>query len=151
MRVVTFSGRTCPGNACAGIRSRVHPGAHARRHAGGVVANDAAAQNHDRGRRNAGDTAQEDAATAQRLGKMRRGDVDGHPAGHLAHRFQKRQAAVRRLDGFIGDADDALGEEGLGKALVRRQVEIREQDLTRPEERVLGRKRFLHLEMSSAP
>ena len=76
----------------------------AHRHARGIGADHAAAQDHDLGR--PARPARRPAACRGRrrdLQAMRAG-LDRHAAGHFAHRRQQRQAAARIGDGFIGDA-----------------------------------------------
>ena len=77
------------------------------RHAQGVHADDAAAEDDDLGRRNAGDAAEQDAPTAGLALEGVGAGLDRHPAGHLAHRREQRQAAALVGDGLVGDGDAA--------------------------------------------
>ena len=69
--------------------------------------------------------------------------LDRHPSGHLAHRDQEREGPVGLPDGFIGDRDGLGLDHRPRQSLVRREVEIGEDDLTRADQRVFRRLRLL--------
>ena len=58
--------------------------------------------------------AQQDAAAAFFPGKKMGAYLDGHPAGHFAHRCQQREIAVFQLNGFVTDGRDSLVDQRLG-------------------------------------
>ena len=123
-----------------------HVGAQAGGHPRRVDAHRPPADDHDIGRRHAGDAAEQDAAPAVRLAQVVRAFEDGQPARHLAHRREQGEAPVRALDRLVRDGDH------LGPAQRRRQrrhggqVEIGEEDLPAPEPRVFLLDRLLDLE-----
>ena len=89
-------------------------GAEADGHARRMGADDAAADDHDLGRGDAGNAAEQDAAAAIRLLQRRRRGLDRQAAGDLAHRREQRQAAVRVGHGLIGDGGDARCHQAAG-------------------------------------
>ncbi len=123
-----------------------HLGPEADRHLGRVRAGDAAAQDHDPGRRNARHAAQQHAEPAVRLLQRSGPDLDGHATGDFAHRRQERQRAVRRSDRLVGDRRHAGFRERLRLLRVRREVQVGEQYLAAAELRALGQLRLLHLD-----
>ena len=96
-------------------------GAHADRHLRGVHAGDAAAEDRDLGRRNAGNAAEQHAAAALLLFEIMRADLDRHAARDFAHRLQQRQRAVARRHRLIGDAGRARLHQALRPAACRRR------------------------------
>ena len=94
-----------------------------------LVPDDAAAEDHHLGRRDAGHAAQQHARAALLLLEAMGADLDRHAAGDLAHRRQQRQAAARIGDGLVGDAGRARAQQALGLLLVGGEMEIGEQDL----------------------
>ena len=77
------------------------------RDAGSVGADDAASEDHDVGRRDAGDAREQDAASAlgtfQVLGPL----LQRHAPRHLAHRHEQGKLAVLQLNGLVGQRNDA--------------------------------------------
>ena len=71
--------------------------------------------------------------------------LDCHSTGHFTHGGQQRQGSVRFLNGFISDADRLAFNERLSLALVRRQMEIGENDLPFPDQIVFGGQRFFDM------
>ena len=61
---------------------------HADGHLGGIEAGDPAADDDDIGRSHTGYAAKQGAPAPLRLFKAVGADLDGHPAGNLAHRLQ---------------------------------------------------------------
>ena len=86
-------------------------GAEADRHAGGVQADDAAADHGDLARQHAGNAAEQHAAAAIGLLQRRRAGLDRQAAGDFRHRREQRQAAAIVGDGLVGDGGDAGGEQ----------------------------------------
>ncbi len=82
---------------------RAQSGGHLRR----VDADDAAAEDHDLGRRDARHAAEQHAAAAVELLEVLGAFLHRHPAGDLGHRREQRQLARRQLDGLVRDADRA--------------------------------------------
>ena len=124
-------------------RARADADGHLRR----VGAHGAAADDDDLGLRHAGDAAEEHAAAAVVLLQVSSAGLDGQLAGDLAHREEQRMGAGRGLDGLEGDGTDASGDHGVGE-LARiggGHVEVREEDLPRPELVVLDRDGLLDL------
>ena len=91
---------------------------HGRAHAGAISAawraGDAAAEDHDVGRRHARHAAEQHAAAAVLLLEAAGADMRRHAAGDLRHRRQQRQRALRAGHGLVGDGDHAGGEQVLG-------------------------------------
>ena len=96
---------------------------------GGVGADDPAAQDRDLGRRDARHAAQQDAAALLRPLQVLGPFLDAHPAGHLAHRRQQRQAAPRVAERLVGDRRDPAVDDRAGQRLVGGEVEVGEHDL----------------------
>ena len=67
-------------------------------------------------------------------------------SGDVAHRREQRQATVRVLDGFVGDAASPRGSEAPGQLRVRSQMQVREEGVVRREPGDLLRLRLLHLD-----
>ena len=93
----------------------------------------------------AGHAAEEHALAAVIMLKVGGADLGGHASGHRAHRSEKRKRAVGRLNGFVSDAHDLALHEGLGEALIGREMEIGVEDLAFAKEGVLFRQRLLDL------
>ena len=93
-----------------------------------VVADDPAAQNDDLRRRDAGQAAEEDSASALRLLERPGAHLRREPAGHLAHGCEQGELAIVRLDGLVGDADRAAVEQRPRERLVGCEMEVREED-----------------------
>ena len=121
-------------------------GAQPGRHHCRVGADGAAADNHHRRRLDAGDAAEQLAAAAVDLFQMVRAGLHRQSPGHLGHRRQQRQAAIGRGDGFIGDAGGAGGDQVARQLGIGREVEIGEEQLSRPQQRPLRRLGLLHLD-----
>ena len=120
-------------------------GFEAHRHARGIGADDAAAQDHDFCGGHARHAAQQHAASALRDFQAMRAGLDRHAAGHFAHRRQERQPAARIRHGLIGNRDRAGFDETFGLRGVGREMKIGEQHLPGPEPLDLDRLRLLHL------
>ena len=129
-----------------GFIEHSHLGSHAHADAGGVIACNAATNHGDPGGGNARHTAKQHPDPTGRLLQREGSHLDRHAAGHLAHRLEQGEAAIGVGHGFIGDADDAGGDEVAGLLGVRREVEIGEQHLAGAQHGALGRLRFLDLD-----
>ena len=116
-----------------------HMSAHAEGDLGGIRSNDAATEDDDICRSNAGNATQKNAAATVGAFQILRADLDGKTSGDLAHRSKERQGTVALDDGFVGDAGDAGIEKTASQFGKGRQVEIGEERQTGPEERVFGR------------
>ena len=123
-----------------------HLGAEAERDDRGVVADDAAADDHDLAARDAGHAAEQQPAPAERLLEEVRAGLRREPARDLRHRREQRQRAVRQLDGLVGDGRDARVDERPRERLVGRDVQVREERQPFAQPRVLGRDRLLDLQ-----
>jgi hypothetical protein len=108
-------------------------------------ADDAAAQDDDVAAPRAGHAAEQEALAAALLLEVRRADLHGHAAGHLAHRAQERQRAVGPLDRLVGDRAHAAVDERLRELWHRGQVQVREEHQARAEVLVLRGQGLLHL------
>ncbi len=75
---------------------------------------------------------------------MRRAGLHRHAAGHLAHRREEGQRALR-LERLVGDGVGAGLHEGFGQLAGRGEVEIGENDLAALDHRPLLRERLLDL------
>jgi hypothetical protein len=77
--------------------------------------------------------------------------LHGHPSGHLAHRREKRQAPIGKLDRLVRYCVDLALHQVLGELPVRRQVRIRKELLPLVEAVILlGNRLFdLHEEVRS--
>ena len=122
-----------------------HVGAHADGDGGRVGADDAAAEDGHAAATGAGDATEEDALTAVLLLEAGRAHLDGHPAGHLAHRAEQGQGAVGALDGLVGDGPDLVLHERLGVVGEGRQVEVGVEDQAGAEVLELAGQRLLDL------
>ena len=120
-------------------------GAESRRHLRCVEADDAAADDADFARRDAGNAAEQHAAAAMRLFERSRAGLNRHAPRNLAHRFEQRQAAMRAGDGFIGDAHRTRFHQVARLVGIGGKVEIGVEDLPFAEHRALTRLRFLDL------
>ena len=116
------------------------------RHLRGVDAGDAAAEDRDLGRGDAGNAAEQHAAAALLLLEIMGADLDRHAARDFAHRLEQRQRAGLRRHRLISDAGRARLHQPLGLRLVGGEVEIGEQDVPRLEQRDLLRLRLLDLD-----
>ncbi len=110
------------------------------------MADDTAADDDHVSRGNAGDASEEDAAAAVRGFKILRAHLDGHAAGHFAHRGEEGQGTVGFADGFISHRVDPRLEEFGGEIGQRRQMEVGEQRQAGTEVGNLGGLRLLHLD-----
>ena len=106
----------------------------------------AAAEDHHLARLHAGGAAEQHAAAALRLFQMVRARLDRHPARHLAHRGQERQAAAGGGDRLIGDGGAARGHQSRGLLRVRGEVQIGEQHLAGLQHPAFGELRLLDLD-----
>ena len=123
-----------------------HLGAEPERDHRGVVADDAAADDDDLPRRDAGDAAEQQAAPALRPLEVVRARLRGEPAGDLAHRRQQRQPAILGLDRLVRDGRDPALDERARERLVGGDVQVGEEHEPFAEPWILGRDRLLHLE-----
>jgi hypothetical protein len=114
-----------------------HVAAQADCHLERVEADRAGAEDHHVARRHAGDAREQDAPPAVRLAQVVGALLHRQPARHLAHRREERQAPVRALHRLVRDRDGARLLERPREVGHGRQVEVREQDLLRPEPGVL--------------
>src|SRR4051812_31276526 len=103
------------------------------RHASGVDAGSATAENDDTAGQDAGDAPEQDAAAAEMFGKKVASYQDRHAACDFTHRLQQGQAPIH-FDGFVGHADDPGFEKGVGQRTAGRQMQIRKQNLSGAEE-----------------
>ena len=120
-------------------------GFEAHRHARGIGADDAAAEDHHARGRNTGDAAEQLPSPAGVHLETGGAGLDRHAAGDFAHRREQRQAAARIGDGLVGDADDARVEQRLGLRRIGREMEIGEERLAGLEQLDFLRLRLLHL------
>ena len=87
-------------------------GLHPDRDERGVHPDRAAADHHHGRRGHPGDAAEQDAPAAERLLEEEGAGLGGDLARDLAHRREQRQAALRVLDGLVGDAGRAARLRG---------------------------------------
>ena len=120
-----------------------HVRAEALRHARGVHARGAAADDDHFSRQHAGHPAEQHAATAEMFLEKISTHEHAHTSGDFTHRFEQREAAVY-LDGLVRDAGDFCGEQRLGERLARGEVKIGENDLAWAQQRPFGLERLLH-------
>ena len=85
-------------------------------------------------------------AAALRLLERPGPHLGGETARDLAHRGQERQAPVRRLDRLVRDAGGPGGDERPGEGVVRREMQVGEEDEILPDRSVLLGQRFLDLQ-----
>jgi hypothetical protein len=116
-----------------------HVRLHADRDEGRVLADHAAADDHHRGRRDAGHAAEQHAAAAERALEEERAGLRGDLPGHLAHRGEQREPPVLVDDGLIGDAGGARLHEALRELRVRREMQVGEQQVVGAEQLHLPR------------
>ena len=122
------------------------PGLQAHRHAGGVGADDAAADHDDLGGRHSGNTAEQLAAATVRDLEAVRAGLDGHPPRDFGHRSQQWQSAAVVGHSLVGDGYAAGVDESLGLHRVGRQVQVGEQDLVGTQHGSLDRLRLFDLD-----
>ena len=108
-----------------------HAGAQAGRHLGRVRAHHAAADDDHVRRRHARHAAQQHAAAAVELLQVLGARLDCHPPRHLGHGREQRQLAAGQLHRLVRDAHAPLSSMRARERLVRREVEVREQELVR--------------------
>ena len=113
---------------------------------GGVVADHASADDDDLAGRDSGHSAEQEAAAAERLLEEVGAGLRSEPAGDLAHRCEQRQRSVARLDGLVRDRGDPALDERVRQPLVRREVQVGEEDEPVAQPAVLGVDRLLDLE-----
>ena len=89
--------------------------------------------------------AEQDAASALFLFKVVRADLDRHSACNFAHRFEERESAGVRRDGFISDARRARLHQTHSLIGIWRQMKVSEQEVVGPQHGDFARLRFLHL------
>ena len=82
----------------------------AERDHGRVVADDSAADDHDASRSDAGDAAEQQPASTERLLEEVRARLRREPSGDLRHRREQRQRAAD-LDRLVGDRRDPRADE----------------------------------------
>ncbi len=121
-------------------------GAHAGGDLGRVGTDDSPADDHDVGRRDAGDACEQHAAAAVGLLEVVGADVHAHAARDLGHRRQQRQRPVVRRDRLVGHAGDLALEEHVGQGPRRGEVKVGVQDLAGAQPLVLGADRLLDLD-----
>ena len=104
---------------------------HARAHAGGDRrgrgTGDPAAENHDLGRGDPGDAADQQAAPSPRPGQRHGAGLRGQPARDLAHRCEEREPSLRVLDRLVRDAPRAGVGERQGQERIGSEMQIGEQ------------------------
>ncbi len=91
-----------------------HLGLHAERDGGGVQAGDAGPEHDDLAGVDARDPAEQDAATAVGALEEVRAGLRRHPPGHLRHRGEQRQRAVRQLHGLVRHGGRTRGQQRVG-------------------------------------
>ena len=121
-------------------------GAHAEGDLRRVLTDDAATDHHDLAGGHAGHAAEQQAAAAERLLEHERAGLRGDLARDLAHRREQRQAAQVILDGLVGDARRAAGDEPLRLLGVGREVQVGEEGLPFAQPGDLDRLRLLDLD-----
>eukprot|EP01137_Pigoraptor_chileana_P005243 Opistho-2@48068 len=122
------------------------PRAQAHGHLQRMGADHAAAQYHHLGRGNTWHPTQQHAHATLALLQMRGTGLDGHAAGHLAHRRQQGQAAAGAGDGFVGDAQGARLHQRRGLLGVGREMQIGVEDLALAQQGAFLRLRLLDLD-----
>src|SRR5262249_7800731 len=113
---------------------------------GGVVTDDAAAEDDDVRGQDTGDAAEENAAALERPLEKLGAFLDAHAAGDFAHGREQGQGAVAIADGLVGDGGDAGGEDSVCELAVGGEMEIGEDDLAAAHEGPFGGERLLHLD-----
>ena len=121
-----------------------HVCAESLRHACGVDAGRAAAQHDNFSRQHSRHAAEQHAASTKMFREKIAAHEHAHAPSDLAHRFEQRQTAVH-LDCFVSDARRAGLDERVRENFVRRQMQIGEDDLSRTQQRILGRQRLFDL------
>ena len=106
-------------------------GPHSHGHTDGIQADDPAANDDHIAGCDSGNTAEQYAAPAADPLEASRTGLHAEATGDFGHRGQQWQRPVRILDGFVGDADDARVEKGIGLRAVGGEVQIGVQDLER--------------------
>ena len=86
---------------------------------------------------------QQDSATALRSLEIFGSLLNAHPTGHFAHRCQAREIAVGSPQRFIGQRCDTGHRDISGQFFTGCEVEIREDNLLRSQQRPLGGLRLL--------
>ena len=85
-------------------------------------------------------------AAAERLLEEVRARLRGETSCDLAHRREKRQPAIGRLDGLVRNSRDAAVDERARQRLVGGDVQVGEEHEPLPQARILLGDRLLHLE-----
>ena len=111
-----------------------------------MTAGDTAAEDDHVRRRHARNAAQQHAAPAFLLLQAARADMRRHAAGHLGHRGEQRQRALRAGHGLVGDRGHARRHQVLGLLAVGREMQVGEQNLAGVELFALDSKRLLDLD-----
>ena len=122
-----------------------HPRPHPDRDPRRGRADHAAADDHHIRRSHPRHPAQKDPAPAIGLLQRPGPDLRRQPPRHLGHRRQQGQPPPCIGHRLIGDAGRAAGQKVPGLLRVRRQVQIGEQHLSRPQPLALGGLRLLDL------
>ena len=126
-------------------------GTHAGGHACGSLTDGTATEDEHLRGFHTGHAADELTVAAFGFLQIERTVESGHATGDLAHRHEQRQTVVSGLHGLISQADGAALEHGVGQLAVGGKMEIGEEQLTFPDERILGRDGFLHLDDHLSP
>ena len=100
--------------------------AHAERDPRRVGADNAAAQHQNVAGRNAGNAAQQHAASSVFLLQIGRANLHAHAAGDLAHGGEQGKRAAAVAHRLVGDAGDFVGQQRVGEGARRRQVQVGE-------------------------
>src|SRR3989454_9767581 len=123
-----------------------HLGPQSYRHLCRMRPDDTGAEDHHLAWSHAGHPAQQDAAASLRPLQVVRSNLHRQPPGDLAHRPEDREASVRAFHGFVSDGEHPPIQQGFGQGPVGREMEIGEEGLAFPEDRILRGKRLLDLE-----
>ena len=119
---------------------------HADCNLAGIGTDIAAAEDNDVCLRSSGDTGQKDALAAESLLQVLGTFLDAQTACDLAHRRQKRNAAVTLDQGLIVYTLDLARQQGIGLRFVRCQVQVGVKDQALMEQRILFLQRLLDLD-----
>ena len=106
-----------------------HVGTHADGRVGGVVADRAAADDYHPARFHAGYAAQQHTAAAMGFFERSGAGLDAHASSHFRHRGEQWQAAAGGGNRLVSNGSGTAGEDVLGLAGIRCQVQVGEQQV----------------------
>ena len=123
-----------------------HVGLKSRGNLGRVGPDHASSQNRDVGGSNSGHTAEQNPPSHLWLFQILGTLLDTHAPSDFAHRCQQRQAAALVTKRFVCQTSRSACKHGIGELAAGGKVKVGEQCLTRSDQRVFLRLRFLHLD-----